>query len=234
MMEAVSAFALAASVECASALGAEPAHEPLRIAFVDCADLPATSVGALQSEARAILAPRGRDLKWRRVRPQHDLEPGEVPVILLAGEYPVRRSRGAVLGGVEPRAVRPAVWVYAPTVARAIGLTRPAATGDFAAQRALGVALGRVVAHELVHAMAPEMTHTTAGLMAPVYGRQVLVGPRPRLDLAVSVAYRAGVERWLGPEPGRTDPTGRRFFDLSQGRARAAIVMGLGDVSPAR
>jgi hypothetical protein len=232
-MEVVCALALLATVESASALGAEPAHEALRIALVDIAELPALTVRALQYEARAILAPQGRGLAWRRVRPQEDLEAGEVPVILLAGEHPLRRSRAAVLGGVEPRSVRPAAWVYARAVARAIGLSRPPARADFAVQRALGVALGRVVAHELVHAMAPEMTHATAGLMAPVYDRQALVGPRLRLDLAAITAYRAGQERWLGPEPGPPDRPGRAFFDFSQGRTRPAIVFAPVDAWPA-
>jgi hypothetical protein len=200
-MEVVSAFAFAASVEQASALGAEPPHDALAVALVDFGDLPPAAVWVLQSEARAILASPGGDLEWRRRSPKEELDAGEVPVLLLDGAHPIPRRRGAVLGGVEPQAVRRAVWVYVPAVGRAAGLTQPPAGADFGAQRALGLALGRVVAHELVHVLAPEMGHTTAGLMAPVYDRNALTGRRPRIDPAAAAAYRAGLRRWLAPEP---------------------------------
>jgi hypothetical protein len=234
IMDVVSALALTASAERAFAVGAEPAREALRLALVDCAEVPAIAERVLEAEARAILAPHGRQLRWRRVRPQAELEAGEVPVILLAGEYPVRRDRGAVLGGFEPRAVPPAVWVYTRAVGRVIGLPGPPPTADLAAQRALGVALGRVVAHEVVHAVAPELSHTKAGLMAPVYDRQALVGPRPRLDPAMTAGYRAGLARWLASGPGTQDRPDRTFFEFSQGRAPTAIVKNHGDASAVR
>ena len=48
--------------------------------------------------------------------------------------------------------------------------------------RRLGVALGRVLAHELTHTIAPECPHTKSGLMAKRLSRRMLTAPGVRFD----------------------------------------------------
>ncbi len=49
--------------------------------------------------------------------------------------------------------------------------------GPAAGRQRLGIALGRILAHELVHAVAPACPHTAGGLMAPQLTRRDLTGP---------------------------------------------------------
>ncbi len=48
--------------------------------------------------------------------------------------------------------------------------------------RRLGVALGRVLAHELTHTIAPDCPHTKSGLMAKRLSRRMLTAPGVRFD----------------------------------------------------
>ncbi|HYN02514.1 MAG TPA: hypothetical protein VE359_08720, partial [Vicinamibacteria bacterium] len=70
-----------------------------------------------------------------------------------------------------------------------------------AASRALAIALGRVVAHELVHALAPSVPHGT-GLMSATLTTRQLRAPsipfEPEVGLAVQAALRGDP---LGPRP---------------------------------
>ena len=69
------------------------------------------------------------------------------------------------------------------------------------ASRALAIALGRVVAHELVHALAPSVPHGT-GLMSAALTTRQLTAPSipfdPEVGLAVQAALRGDP---LGPRP---------------------------------
>ena len=50
------------------------------------------------------------------------------------------------------------------------------------APRRLGIALGRVLAHELTHTIAPDCPHTKSGLMAKRLNRRMLTAPGVRFD----------------------------------------------------
>ena len=64
-----------------------------------------------------------------------------------------------------------------------IGLTRaPIMRATLEDQRDYPRALGRVVAHELVHAIAPLEPHADRGLMQASLNRAVLTGPRLAID----------------------------------------------------
>jgi hypothetical protein len=58
--------------------------------------------------------------------------------------------------------------------------------------RAFGIALGRVVAHELVHALAPSVPHGT-GLMAEKLTCRQLTRPTLTFDPEVGLAVRAAL-----------------------------------------
>ncbi|HVR70479.1 MAG TPA: hypothetical protein VMT87_06495, partial [Vicinamibacteria bacterium] len=83
-------------------------------------------------------------------------------------------------------------------------------------RREFGMALGRVVAHELVHALAPQRPHVKGGLMAERMGRALLLAPDLAIETATSEALRAAVrgrpaaERALATLPERPDARGAR------------------------
>jgi len=88
----------------------------------------------------------------------------------------------------------PFVWVHVPNVRAAAGL-RPAGSGfaDPLSARALGIALGRIVAHELVHALAPSVPHGTGLMSGKLTCRQLTAATLPvdpEVGLTVQAALR--------------------------------------------
>jgi hypothetical protein len=59
----------------------------------------------------------------------------------------------------------------------------------------LARAVARVVAHEIVHAVAPEANHTATGLMQPELTRAHLEMKRLRLARETTDALRRGLQR---------------------------------------
>jgi hypothetical protein len=120
-----------------------------------------------------------------------------VRVILL--DRPATREHGApVLGATPPAfAVAPYVWVHLPGLRSSLGLGPGLVVRrDARAARVLGVAVGRVIAHEVVHALAPSVPHGT-GLMSASLTRRQLTAPsipfEPEVALAVRAALRGDV-----------------------------------------
>lgn len=92
----------------------------------------------------------------------------------------------------------PATWVYCDGVARFLGVSTP-----FRPQRAsvedwmrFTRALGRVVAHEVVHLLAPSISHEGSGLMGACPQLQAFlrldIEVDPRLAERVQAAVREG------------------------------------------
>ena len=68
--------------------------------------------------------------------------------------------------------------------------------------RRLGVALGRVLAHELVHTVAPECPHTRNGLMAERLSRRMLTAPGIGFDALATRHLRLAAGGMAAPETG--------------------------------
>lgn len=94
----------------------------------------------------------------------------------------------------------PATWIYVPNVALALGLDPDAVRGSFEAQRRVGIALGRVVAHELVHVLAPEREHAQAGVMRRTLGAFHLASGRAALEEGYSEALAKGARAWVASQ----------------------------------
>lgn len=166
----------------------------LDLALVNVVRVPPIAVRVLQHEAGSILDARGAPVTWAAAGQYAAPEGRLLRVILVGSDYPGRGRRSgeapAVLGAVAPDAPRPAVWVYTRAVARVLGVRWPPEAASVGAQRVLGLAMGRVAVHEIVHLLSPGTEHAADGLMASRVGRSDLVGPRPRLDLPPH-------DRWL-------------------------------------
>lgn len=68
--------------------------------------------------------------------------------------------------------------------------------------RQLGVALGRVLAHELTHTVAPDCPHTKTGLMAERLSRRMLTAPGVRFDALATRHLRRAAAGISTPESG--------------------------------
>ena len=126
----------------------------------------------------------------------------EMTVVVLPARTPGTRLDHSVMGATSraPEGVR-AIWVYAAGVASTLGLgTGPAPNWSMGQRREFARALGRVVAHELVHAIAPERPHVKGGLMAARMGRAVLLASDIAIDTATSEAFRTALAGPPRPE----------------------------------
>jgi hypothetical protein len=161
--------------------------------------------GIARDEARALLKRMDVSATWRIGEPGEVARPGEVCVILL-DRAAARSSGEPILGSTPPHFDGPPfVWVHVPNVRATVGLgpEGSAAIVELSAERAFGVALGRVIAHELVHVMAPSAPHGK-GLMSEMLTRYQLTEARLDVEPAVKMAVRAALRGEPGPPPAGT------------------------------
>jgi hypothetical protein len=115
----------------------------------------------------------------------------EVPVILLPRDpAPARQGQrimGLVIRNQEPNR---AVWVFADTVRWTLGfdVRGRREPGPLDAQET-ALAVARVVAHEVVHALAPDEPHSRRGLMSHSLNRQFLLGHRAAVEPRCAAAF---------------------------------------------
>jgi hypothetical protein len=204
-------LALAASLPALLAVPAA-AEEPesdesdVSLIWVEGVKVPEAVQGAMVREAAEILGPVGVRLRWRKGSTDTPSEAGELRVVPLG---PAGRSAktGRVLGATSTAEGPRTIWIDYENVAWVAGTsTDRLVSAGFAERRRVGVAMGRVIAHEVVHALVPQLPHAAAGLMG--------VNLRGALDRSVSLdpatrdAVRAAVATARKPE-GETTASAR-------------------------
>jgi hypothetical protein len=166
----------------------------LSLVWIDSACQATGSERSAREEALRLLGELGVAATWRTARPWDPVRTGELRVILL--------DRGAVdAAGLPVLGATPDhfegdrfFWVHAPSVRGALGLDprRPLGPAELRDRQLLGVAIGRVIAHETVHALAPDVPHGV-GLMAPRLRRNDLVAKRLPVQPELGLAFRAAL-----------------------------------------
>ena len=111
-----------------------------------------------------MLIAGGLGLRWTEVGPGEAKTARQVRIVLTP--RPDADVRAAVLAATDPLATPPTALVYLPHLRAALG----EAIGDLQ----FGRALGRVVAHEMVHALAPQRGHASRGIMQRQLTRRLL------------------------------------------------------------
>jgi hypothetical protein len=98
------------------------------------------------------------------------------------------------------------VWIHVGSVRATLGFPPDFPTLDLPlkARRDLGVALGRVVAHEVVHVLVPSLEHGS-GLMSPTLTRDHLISSRILLEADDAAEVRSAL---LDGAPPTGDETG--------------------------
>ena len=127
----------------------------------------------------------------------------EVPVILLPDD-PMPSRDGQHIMGLVMKSQEPsrAVWVFLKRVRWTLGhdlrQRGPRTEGE---GRELALAVARVVAHEVVHAIAPDEPHSRGGLMSHSLGRGYLLGQRAPVDAQCAAAFLARLAALRPPAP---------------------------------
>lgn len=185
---------VAALVTAAPPVVAELAPGPQRrltVVFVDVERaLSPLAAASLRDETVRSLRAAGVELEWLRAEAEQTFD-GTTYKLLLLRRAPAglreRCAMGSVISGVDaPRAA----WLYLDSVLATLRMPAQPERLGLRQARDLGLALGKVAAHELVHAVAPELPHTRAGLMAAQMGRTMLTSSTLEIDAATRAALR--------------------------------------------
>jgi hypothetical protein len=208
---------VAASVALAAAMvltvpGAGRAEETLAapalaVAWYDPERALPFSDRMLADDLGDVLEPAGVAVEWAPAGPDAVASGSVLRIVLLAREA---AGESDVMGSVQRRSLSRTAWISLPGVERALGIRRrPNKVLAAGEARSLSRALARVIAHELVHLLAPDFPHARDGLMAPRLGRRFLVAEQVPLSPLVAAALRsaaageefAGVERIALAQP---------------------------------
>jgi hypothetical protein len=166
----------------APASAPRPDDAPLvRLSLIDLYGLaPGVGAGASR-EAAALLGRLGGRVEVRSKRPSDAHDPRDLLVVVMPGD-PGPLLRRTVLGSIQRDAPTRALWTFPRTIAAALGLAPDPAAWSAADRARFATALGRVVAHEVVHLTCPWRDHDRAGLMAARMSRATLRGEALHLE----------------------------------------------------
>jgi hypothetical protein len=150
----------------------------------------------LEGAVSAALADSGLELRWDTTAPgaERSFTGGEARVILL-DRHP-RSGKELILGSVLREHSRtPALWAYVGDIRRVVD----AGVAGRSNRLQLSIAVGRVVAHEVAHLVAPLQPHAGEGLMSRMVDRSVLLQAEAPLDAECRAAIRSALAVGLGP-----------------------------------
>jgi hypothetical protein len=157
----------------------------LRLVMIDFVRIAPQVSGGMIEEARRLLGPKGVGLLTRQGTAAEQRLPGEVGVLLLSERSRGKSRGGQRLGAIQTTAGVTTIWIDVPAVASVAEANRGLHCCS-AEMRRLGLALGRVLTHELVHLLDPALAHTRNGLMAARVDRATLVDdPAPDTPLRI-------------------------------------------------
>ncbi len=160
--------------------------------FIDFDSAPgAASVQIMKDEVQKLLGPSGISLDWRLAKQNRGTETFARLVVLnfrgkCRADLWSRPAEDAETGGetrtlastrVAGGHVLPYGEVRCDEVRQALSYLDSGA-GSAERQKALGLALGRVVAHELYHILARTTAHAAHGLAKPTESFEDLISPR--------------------------------------------------------
>ena len=173
-------------------------HNPERLLSDEALD-------RLREEAAAAFRRSGAEIRF--------VTSGGGPPIVPATLYPEipktwKVARGALGVAVGDPGGPRSIFLSVGAVGRALrwhgaGKGRRAGPKNGPAALRFGRALGRVLAHELVHAIAPDCPHTGSGLMSARLTRWMLISPEADFDEIARAYLRRGAAAYGG---GRTAP----------------------------
>lgn len=190
----------------ATAVPSSPAPPHLTLIWFDVHHQLPAGIDGMADEVRSIFSEMGVEVASRLGGPGETFggKPElEIPVILLVQDPSPVRGNCQILGLVmRDQAPVRSVWTFMANIKRAIGLDPNAADQRLSAFQVslLARAVGRVVAHEVVHTVAPDHPHDGRGLMRHTLSRDMLVRGRGALGKEWARTVLAGLAAL--PEPG--------------------------------
>jgi hypothetical protein len=161
-------------------------------------------------EVERIFCSLGVQIDWKSIGTV-DAAADEIVIVFLDREPPgnvASRAMG-VTSRKEKNGAR-ALWVMLPNLRRTLGLDPKPGRGYAGfPEGLLARAAARVVAHEVLHVLAPNLPHGPKGLMSASLGRGQLVGESLGLDAGSQGALREALgTQWAPAQVARADASG--------------------------
>ena len=160
--------------------------------------------GGVAREVTSLFGPLELEMHWQRAGqydPPLDARTILLRIVLLPSDPDGAgwELGGDVMGAVLPGTGRTrSVYVFYRRLVRGLKLkSQEGRVPDLNERKLLEKALGRVVAHEMVHAVAPSVRHAKRGLMRPSVTRSFLAGDDVVVSGSLKQAFFAGIERAL-------------------------------------
>ena len=177
-----------------SVAGTSRATYPLHVMYFDAAELPTVAVEAMQRELERVL--RLASIEVRTIDPHRtpEFDRFRVSILVLPRAPRGRWAHARTMGLATNKAPWPgdyrSIRVFVPNVMRTMR-----GCGGPLQEPQLGLALGRVAAHELVHVLAPAYGHAsrTRTIMSARVDCTVLLRRQVVLDADAIRAVRAGI-----------------------------------------
>ena len=158
---------------------------------------PALAFDAMRREVEDIFARNGLSVRVHQAKAGQSLadypEPRVNAILARAEAESWNLGRNAIAAAIGEPGKSYSILVFHPVLLRTLGLPRKIRTP--AQQADLARAMARVLAHELVHVVAPERGHSVSGLMARQLTRRVLLRSEIELDNVSRTAARAAIEK---------------------------------------
>ena len=130
-------------------------------------------------EVDRIFEPIGVEVSWEPATSVDSLKVILLPIEPSLWNLPPG-TMGVYLGD---DGLQPAVYIFVRNVLRALALNPSMQRIPTHRERQrIGRALGKVVGHEIIHALTPDCTHETEGLMRRALGRYLLLNQRDHLE----------------------------------------------------
>jgi hypothetical protein len=163
----------------------------VRLAWRDLTGVMGPLADEVRQEVAAVFAAVDVGVDWREPGPQEPIRDEEISVVLLT--QPRGHLPAGVMGAVNRRTARQA-WIFLSGIHGRLSGRSPAGALGPVDPHELARLTGRVVAHELVHVIAPRLGHTARGLMQAAWGRAFAVQPRVDLDAAAARAFLSALD----------------------------------------
>jgi hypothetical protein len=135
------------------------------VLWVEAVTVPGSVRDAMIREAADILGRVGVRLRWRSGPPGTESALEELRVVPVTTSR-TRTKSGRMLGATSTDEGPRTIWIDYANVAWVAGTTTESlVSAGFPERRRVGVAMGRVIAHEVIHALVPDLPHAGEGVM---------------------------------------------------------------------
>lgn len=185
-----------------------PAPWPVRLVISDRFGLPGSFLATIRGDVQSILRAVDIEVTWSSGEPadennrSRDQRVSGSFLVVLAGKSPsdwgvTDEAMGAVASAVH---LLPYVIVFPE---RVLQVMEPHRQADRPPKynRTMARAFAKVVVHELVHAIAPEHSHSVRGLMRSTLDRAFLLDPELQIDAGCRAAIVGALQALADPVP---------------------------------